>query len=122
MAGFDDLLRKVSRSFYLSLRILPAELREPIGLAYLLSSAADTGAGTGLVAGAERLRHLETLRAAYAGGPADVSAVARACAAHQADSAERRLLERTHEALARLAALPERDRTAVRAVVATLTS
>ena len=37
-----DLLRGVSRSFYLSLRILPAALREPIGLAYLLARAADT--------------------------------------------------------------------------------
>src|SRR5262245_45982168 len=122
MAGFDDLLRKVSRSFYLSLRILPAGLREPIGLAYLLARAADTVADTRIVARAERLRHLETLRAAYAGAHADVASVARACAAHQSGSAERRLLERVHEALAQLAALPERDRNAVRGVVETLTS
>ena len=31
-----NLLRQVSRSFYLSLAILPSALREPIGLAYLL--------------------------------------------------------------------------------------
>src|SRR5439155_875358 len=50
-----DLLRRVSRSFYLSLVILPRPLREPIGLAYLLARAADTLAAldryTYLVAG-----------------------------------------------------------------------
>ena len=39
-------LRSVSRSFYLSLAILPRSLREPIGLAYLLARAADTVADT----------------------------------------------------------------------------
>src|SRR5437870_4976362 len=37
-----DLLRRVSRSFYLSLAILPRSLREPLGLAYLLARALDT--------------------------------------------------------------------------------
>ena len=40
------LLRRVSRSFYLTLRVLPATLRTPIGLAYLLARAADTLADT----------------------------------------------------------------------------
>ena len=62
----DHLLRQVSRSFYLSLRVLPSAVREPIGLAYLLARAADTVADTRLVPRAERLSHLETLRAAYA--------------------------------------------------------
>jgi farnesyl-diphosphate farnesyltransferase len=118
----DDLLRQVSRSFYLSLRILPSALREPIGLAYLLARAADTVADTRVVPRAERLRHLEALRAAYAGMPADVTTLVRACAAHQSDAAERRLLERTDEALTRLRALPDGDRAAVRSVVETLTS
>ena len=39
---FRDILKGVSRSFYLTLRVLPAELREPIVLAYLLARAADT--------------------------------------------------------------------------------
>lgn len=116
------MLRGVSRSFYLSLRILPGGLREPIGLAYLLARAADTVADTRMVPRSERLRHLETLRAAYAGSPDGVSELARACAAHQSDGAERRVLERLDDALARLRALPDRDRTAVRSVVETLTS
>ena len=32
-----DLLRGVSRAFYLTVRVLPRGLREPIGLAYLLA-------------------------------------------------------------------------------------
>ncbi len=118
----DDLLRQVSRSFYLSLRILPSALREPISLAYLLARAADTVADTRLVPRAERLGYLEALRGAYAGAPADVAALARGCAVHQPHEAERRLLERIDEALGRLHALPDDDRAAVHSVLATLTS
>jgi farnesyl-diphosphate farnesyltransferase len=117
-----NLLRQVSRSFYLSLTVLPGPLREPIGLAYLLARAADTIADTELVARKDRLGHLETVRRACGGEPADVGAVARACAPHQTRAAERKLLERLPEALARLEALTPADRHEVRAVLATLTS
>ena len=83
----DDVLRRVSRSFYLSLRILPGSLREPIGLAYLLARAADTVADTRVLPRAERLGHLEALRAAYAGAPTDPAAIARACTPHRSDAA-----------------------------------
>ena len=117
-----DLLRRVSRSFYLSLAILPRALREPLGLAYLLARASDTVADTRLLPRAERLRHLATLGAAYAGAPApEVAGVARACASLQTHAAERELLERVSEALARVERLPAGDRTAVRAVLATIT-
>jgi farnesyl-diphosphate farnesyltransferase len=116
-----DLLRQVSRSFYLSLVVLPRPLREPLGLAYLLARAADTVADTRLVARPERLRHLETLRRAYGGGPADAGAVARACAPHQAHAAERRLLERLDAVLGAVARLPETDRGRLRATLTTLT-
>ena len=117
-----DLLRQVSRSFYLSIAILPRELREPIGLGYLLARAADTVADTRLIARSERVKHLEILRTAFSGGPADVGAVARAAIPHQAHAAERRLLARVGEALERLEALPQADRDEVRLVLATLTS
>jgi farnesyl-diphosphate farnesyltransferase len=117
-----DPLRQVSRSFYLSLAILPRPLREPVGLAYLIARAADTVADTRLIAREERVRHLETLRSAAAGQAVDVAALASACAPHQAEPAERRLLEHAGEALARVAALPPEDRERVRAVLATLTT
>jgi farnesyl-diphosphate farnesyltransferase len=116
-----DLLRQVSRSFYLSLVILPRPLREPLGLAYLLARAADTVADTRLIARAERIGHLQTLRRAVAGEAVDAAAAARACAPQQAQVAERRLLERVGSVLAAVDRLPEADRSHVRTVLATLT-
>ena len=52
------LLASVSRSFYLSIRLLPAPLRAPIGLAYLLARASDTIADSPGVPAEVRLRHL----------------------------------------------------------------
>jgi farnesyl-diphosphate farnesyltransferase len=102
--------------------VLPASLREPLGLAYLLARTADTVADTRLIARAERLRHLETLRRAYEGAPADLAAIVKACAPAQAQPAERSLLERLDESVARLTRLPEGDRGEVRTVLGTLTS
>jgi len=52
------LLASVSRSFYLSIRILPARLRAPIGLAYLLARASDTIADSTEAPEEIRLQHL----------------------------------------------------------------
>jgi farnesyl-diphosphate farnesyltransferase len=60
--SLNALLKDVSRSFYLTLRILPAAIREPIGLAYLLARATDTIADTDLVPVDRRLQALNALR------------------------------------------------------------
>ena len=52
------LLASVSRSFYLSIRLLPRKLRAPVGLAYLLARASDTIADSAEVPEAARLQHL----------------------------------------------------------------
>ena len=52
------LLASVSRSFYLSIRLLPRKLRAPVGLAYLLARASDTIADSAAVPEATRLQHL----------------------------------------------------------------
>ncbi|VAW89487.1 Squalene synthase [hydrothermal vent metagenome] len=57
-----DLLQGVSRSFYLTLRVLPAQLREPISVAYLLARAADTIADTEIVSADRRCDALHHLR------------------------------------------------------------
>src|SRR5437667_10905784 len=41
-----SILARVSRSFYLSIRLLPQKLRDPVSLGYLLARAADTIADT----------------------------------------------------------------------------
>src|SRR5262245_16081375 len=116
------LLRDVSRSFYLSLAILPGEVREPVGLAYLLARASDTVADTRLIPRRDRLQHLAALRRAYAGESVDLRPVAAACAPGQARPAERRLLERVAEATARLARLPLPHRAHVRRVLTPMPS
>ena len=58
-----DLLKGVSRSFYLTIRVLPGPVRGPIQLAYLLARAADTIADTGELPLKERLEHLARFRA-----------------------------------------------------------
>lgn len=57
-----DILRDVSRSFYLSLNVLPRAVRQQIGLAYLFCRAADTIADTDALARYDRLRALEAFR------------------------------------------------------------
>ena len=56
------LLRGVSRSFYLTIRVLPRPVRGPIQLAYLLARAADTIADTGTLPSDVRLEHLTGFR------------------------------------------------------------
>src|ERR1700712_5635022 len=65
------LLKGVSRSFYLTLRVLPAGMRDPIGLAYLLARAADTIADTSLIAPQQRLELLLSLRSLVNGAAYD---------------------------------------------------
>src|SRR5213593_4508240 len=55
------LLRSVSRSFYLSIRFLPAQLREPIALAYLLARTTDTVADTSQISTSVRMETLTLL-------------------------------------------------------------
>src|SRR5436305_3115165 len=61
-ALLTDLLKEVSRSFYLTLRVLPASVRPQISLAYLLARTTDTIADTELVPIAKRLQALDELR------------------------------------------------------------
>ncbi|NQU11996.1 squalene/phytoene synthase family protein [bacterium] len=97
------LLKQVSRSFYLSLRVLPAALRPPISLAYLLARATDTIADTRVVPRAKRivvLRQLQQLSQAP-----DLGALAD----QQTTTGERELLERLDDCLQALARLDEAD-------------
>jgi farnesyl-diphosphate farnesyltransferase len=60
-----SLLRDVSRSFYLTLKLLPAPIRPQISLAYLLARATDTVADTRLMPRQKRLELLRTLRTKF---------------------------------------------------------
>ncbi|MDX2079376.1 MAG: squalene/phytoene synthase family protein [Terrimicrobiaceae bacterium] len=58
---FDRLLSDVSRSFYLSLRIVPAVVREPLSLGYALARLSDTIADSSDAPSDERIRALREL-------------------------------------------------------------
>jgi farnesyl-diphosphate farnesyltransferase len=115
------LLKDVSRSFYLTLRVLPSPIRTPIGLAYLLARTTDTIADTGLVPLEQRLSALQRFRNQIL--DADAAALDFAdLAQHQGSAAERVLLEQSQAALALLQQLPAPDRNLIRQVLATITS
>jgi farnesyl-diphosphate farnesyltransferase len=120
-ALLTDLLRATSRSFYLTLRVLPGAIRSQIGLAYLLARTTDTIADTELVPVANRLEALNRLRERISGTsarPLDFGELAR----QQGLPAEKILLERVEEALAVLGNFSETDRGLVRQVLAVITS
>jgi len=104
------LLKQVSRSFYLSLAVLPAPVRPAVGLAYLLARASDTIADTRIVPRDARVGHLRALRDELrARVPGRVEDIAAGLGPGQALPAERRLLERLPECVAAYRALPAAD-------------
>lgn len=121
-----DVLRDVSRAFYLTMRVLPAGVREPVSVAYLLARAADTIADTAAVSPEARLRLLLAFREMVNHGPASAGLAALSDAlAHGvgADSAgEGVLMRRVPDVFALHAGLPAPDRALVSQVVTTLTT
>ena len=99
------------------MNVLPSDVRDEMGLAYLLARAADTIADTELIGRAERLRYLNMFRAQFAGDevqPQAVQAIQAGLLPHQTDSAERVLLERLPECLALYRQFEQGDRDRIR--------
>src|SRR6266542_3630413 len=116
------LLPRVSRSFYLSLRVLPQSVRQPIGLAYLFYRAADTIADTALLPPNQRLTYLDHYRAAFGeAGPAAAADLPQSLADRQDNPAERELLARLADCFILLDHLEQRDQCFIRNLVLTLT-
>ncbi len=91
-----DILKRVSRSFYLTLRILPQPVRSQIGLAYLLARAADTIADTGELDDDTRLASLGAFKTQLGRDVPEWGAIQKIQARiipRQANPDERRLLE-----------------------------
>ncbi len=62
-----ELLKSVSRSFYLSIRLLPKALREPVAVGYLLARTSDTIADNSAVDAEKRIELLDRFVRAIAG-------------------------------------------------------
>jgi len=119
--GFHDLLKATSRSFYLTLRVLPAGVRPQIGLAYLLARTTDTIADTEILPVAQRLAALQQLRERIL-GLTTTPLKFHELAMQQGSAAERVLLEKVENSLALLATLSPADLKLVREVLVTITS
>jgi farnesyl-diphosphate farnesyltransferase len=119
-ALLTTLLKDVSRSFYLTLRVLPRPIRPQIGLAYLLARSSDTIADTEIVPVERRLRALQDLRARIL-GEAQTPVHFGELIQRQGLPAERTLLERIEELLATLAQFNLDDQQRIRDVLAIIT-
>ncbi len=119
--SWNELLRATSRSFYLTLRVLPARVRPQIGLAYLLARTTDTIADTEILPVAQRLAALQQLRERILGqnaAPLTFGELAR----QQGAPAEKLLLERVEDSLAALQTCSAADLKLIRDVLDTITS
>lgn len=100
-----QLLASVSRSFYLTLKALPKELREPISLAYLLARTADTIADTASVPAELRIDCLNAFEKLIQAPDEVIQTRLSTCIADvfvslQSDAAEQKLMERFADGLA----------------------
>jgi farnesyl-diphosphate farnesyltransferase len=117
----NELLKATSRSFYLTLRVLPARVRPQIGLAYLLARTTDTIADTEILPVAQRLDALQKLRERILGqnsAPLNFGELAQ----KQNLSAEKLLLENVESRLAASQKISAGDQKLIREVLGTITS
>jgi len=117
------ILRSVSRSFYLSIRFLPPQLRKPIALAYLLARTTDTVADTTRIPGTVRMETLKMLSDGIQ-GKASREVIMNHVASFvplQENAAERTLLDSLPDCLKWLEQTEGADRDDTRAVLEKIT-
>ena len=126
-----SLIRRVARSFALSLQVLPPVMRWPVALAYVLARASDTVADApiaghpGPASAQMRLQALQELRAAFQGarGTAQVQTTQSSLVAlisELAPSSERTLLELVPAWLTALHQLPAKEQRLISEVCTTI--
>lgn len=111
------MLRAVSRSFYLSIRLLPARMRDPVAVTYLLARATDTIADTTEVAPSLREQMLSALAGTIQGRLSDdaVATLRQSFSPLQKNNEERALIEALPMCLHWLDSLENGDRNDARA-------
>ncbi len=119
-----DLLKSVSRLFYTTLAVVPVNVRDQLGVAYLFARAADTIADTELIERSRRMEFLSQLRGQFVDDYiawAQVQNIQRAVGPLQQDSAERVLLERLEDCFRIFESFSREDRDRVQRLMRTLT-
>src|SRR5207249_147900 len=110
------------RSFYISIRVLPRTLREPVARAYLLARTTDTIADTSAIDVDLRIRMLQALADAIQRDANGVAGELRETFAPlQKNEAERNLIESVERSLRALARLTGEDRADLRVLLKTTT-
>ncbi len=122
-----NLLRQVSRSFDLSIRLLPQALQAPVAIGYLLARATDTVADTTALPLVERQVLLmlmsQAIDSSQASTPhtAELNRLTQAFSAQQTDPHERALMQALPQCLPLLHTLTDADQTSVRQVLRHIT-
>jgi farnesyl-diphosphate farnesyltransferase len=117
------VLKQVSRSFYLTLAVLPPDVRDQVGLSYLFARAVDTIADTDLIDRTQRLLYLKQFRHQFADDAIhweEVRAIQTALLPHQTHSSERILLTRLEDCFHLYQEYTADDRQLIRNLMATL--
>jgi farnesyl-diphosphate farnesyltransferase len=117
------LLKRVSRLFYTTLVVVPADVRDQVSLAYLFARAADTIADTELIDRPRRLDYLGQLKVQFVSDQVpleQIRDIQQSVATVQHDSAERQLLERLQDCFAVLREFSPEDRNRVQRLMTTL--
>ena len=126
-AAQRQLLRHVSRSFDLSIRLLPQALQAPVAIGYLLARATDTVADTTALPLDERQVLLDLMSEAIAAPSTsapkshELSRLTQAFAAQQTDPHERALMQALPQCLPLLFSLSQADQASVRQVLGHIT-
>lgn len=114
----------MSRLFYTTLAVVPADVRDQIGLGYLFARAADTIADTDLIDRARRLEYLSQLKAQFVSEQiswSQIRDIQQAMGPLQQDSSERVLLERLEDCFRLFQECSPEDRRRVQRLMTTLT-
>lgn len=114
-----DVLKGVSRSFYLSLRLLPVPMRIPAGIAYLLARASDTISDSAEIPAADRMAFLD-LHARQVAGHAEAVPWPQRLIDGTPDPKEKLLLEIHVRILEALRGIEPVSLALIREVVATI--
>src|SRR3979411_2604618 len=119
----QHILKNVSRSFYLSLRVLPGSVRKQVSLAYLFCRVADTIADTHIFPRCQRLQILQAFRKQFLlNHPTceDLKQLQAALLSQQARQAEYQLFHYLSDCFHLFEGLSEVDRQLVRELVLTV--
>jgi farnesyl-diphosphate farnesyltransferase len=111
------ILKEVSRSFYISVRFLPARIRMTIALAYLLARASDTIADTNQLPATERIDVLQRFTESLSRPATEHQTDLAACLTKQWEGPEEMLLANIDRVFEGLSKIPASHRELVNEVL-----